>query len=218
MKSRLPAIFALAAVSGALALPTVARTGAGDARVRAVYVARLAPMNVAVAGGKTTGVARFEVRGGDLVIDIKVRGAPPGITHWQHFHGFEDGRSATCPTASADKDGDGIVDLIETEPASGITMVPFDDAPAKMDVAHGIYPKASADGSYTYHEVVPLKELRAAFAKAFGGGKIDLDKRVVYIHGVPADTKLPATVASLGPIPAQVTLPIACGRIERARR
>ena len=38
---------------------------------------------------------------------------------------------------------------------------------------------------------------------------------VVFIHGIPAASKLPASVASLGPIPAHVTLPIACGRITR---
>ncbi len=218
MKPRLQTAFALAALAGTVAFSTAPAAAAGHGRIRAVYVAHLAPMNTAVAGTRTTGEARFEIRGRNLVIDIKVEHAPPGMTHWQHFHGFKDGRAATCPGPSADKDGDGIIDLIETEPASGITMVPFDDAPAKMDVAHGIYPQASADGSYTYHEVVPLKALRAAFAGAFGAHRIDLDKRVVYIHGVPADTKLPPTVASLGPIPAQVTLPIACGRIERVRR
>ncbi|MGH8746314.1 MAG: hypothetical protein ACREUK_07475 [Burkholderiales bacterium] len=116
---------------------------------------------------------------------------------------------------AADTNGDGFVDLIETGPASGTTMVPFDNKPAAMDVAHGRYPKADAHGNYRYRKVVSLKALSAAFGKAFDGQKLDLDKRVVIIHGVPADAKLPATVQSLGPIPAQVTLPIACGRIER---
>lgn len=219
MKPRLRRAFALAALAGTLALATVSAGADVDhATVRAVYIAHLAPMNAAAVGSRTTGEARFEIRGRDLIIDIKVENAPPNITHWQHFHGFKDGRAATCPSPSADRNGDGIVDLIETEPASGTTMMPFDDAPAKMDIPHGSYPKASADGSYTYHEVVPLRALRAAFAKSFGTPKIDLDKRVVYIHGVPDDTKLPAPVASLGPIPAHVTLPIACGRIERIRR
>jgi len=35
----------------------------------------------------------------------------------------------------------------------------------------------------------------------------------VLIHGTV--NTLPGSVASLGPIPAQVTLPIACGTIER---
>jgi hypothetical protein len=114
-----------------------------------------------------------------------------------------------------DANHDGIVDLIETGKTSGTTMVPFITDPASMDVAHGTYPTADANGDYHYHETVSLKALDAAFAKQFPGQKLDLAKRVVYIHGVPDGTKLPSTVASLGPIPAQVTLPIACGRIER---
>jgi hypothetical protein len=38
---------------------------------------------------------------------------------------------------------------------------------------------------------------------------------VIFIHGIPAASKLKASVASLGPIPAQVTLPIARGKISR---
>ena len=83
------------------------------------------------------------------------------------------------------------------------------------DVANGTYPKASADGTYQYQATISLKALQAAFAKAFGDQQLDLDRRVVFIHGVPSTTKLPASVASLGPIPAQLTLPIACGKIER---
>jgi hypothetical protein len=40
---------------------------------------------------------------------------------------------------------------------------------------------------------------------------------VVFVHGIPAASKLPASVASLGPIPTQVTLPIACGKITRVK-
>jgi hypothetical protein len=78
-----------------------------------------------------------------------------------------------------------------------------------------MYPKASANGTYEYRRTVSLKALKAAFAKAFDGAKLDLDRRVVVIHGTPKT--LPASVASLGPIPAQVTLPIACGTIERSK-
>jgi hypothetical protein len=94
-------------------------------------------------------------------------------------------------------------------------MVPFIDDPVSMNVAEGMYPKASANGTYEYRRTVSLKALKAAFAKAFDGAKLDLDRRVVVIHGTPKT--LPASVASLGPIPAQVTLPIACGTIERSK-
>ncbi|HEX7325080.1 MAG TPA: hypothetical protein VF292_06980 [Rhodanobacteraceae bacterium] len=205
-----------ALIGGALAL---AASGAGIAATpsHAEYVAHLHALNTNVTKTPTTGEARFTVNGNKLTIDIKVHGAPADTVHWQHFHGFKDGQTASCPSAAADANHDGIVDLIETGKASGTTMVPFITDPASMDVAHGSYPKADAHGDYHYHEVISLKALDTAFAKAFPGQQLDLAKRVVYIHGVPDSTKLPASVASLGPIPAQVTLPIACGKIERAR-
>src|SRR5690348_2434273 len=99
MKSRLSLTLVLAGLAVALALSTIAiRAEAAHARVRAVYVAHLTAMNANIVGGKTAGEARFELRGGNLVIDIKVSGAPPNITHWQHFHGFKDGSAATCAT------------------------------------------------------------------------------------------------------------------------
>jgi hypothetical protein len=97
-------------------------------------------------------------------------------------------------------------------------MVPFNGAPAAMQIPTETYPKASAKGSYSYEKTVSLKALQAAFAVAFGGQDLALDRRVVFIHGVPATIKLPASVVSLGSIPASVTLPIACGKIERAAR
>jgi hypothetical protein len=173
-------------------------------------------MNAQVTGSQASGEARLTVAGDTLRIDIDVKGVPPDTIHWQHFHGFKDEGKAMCPTQAEDVNHDGIIDLIETEQTSGVTMVPFDADPAAMDIAHGTYPKASADGSYHYHQTVSLKALQAAFGKAFDGQKLDLGRRVIFIHGVPDDTKLPATVASLGPIPAQVTLPIACGKLVQA--
>jgi hypothetical protein len=188
----------------------------GDSK--SVYVAHLHPMNSTVAGLQAGGAARFSVVGDKLTISVEVHGLSPDLVHWQHFHGFADKRAATCPGAMADVNGDGIIDLIETEPAAGTTMVPFTDDPVAMDVAHGTYPKASAAGTYEYRRTVSLAGLTAAFAKAFNDQPLDLDRRVVFIHGVAGTQKLPASVASLGPIPADITLPVACGRIERVKR
>lgn len=193
-----------------------AQAADSSAPTHQIYTAKLQPMNSTLTGLQTSGQAKFEINGDELAITINVSDAPADTVHWQHFHGLEGTAVATCAEADADKNGDGIIDLIETEPASGTTMVPFDTKPAAMDVAHGEYPKASADGTYAYHSMVSLKELTAAFSNAFNGQDLNLDKRVVLIHGVPDDTELPATVQSLGPIPAQVTVPIACGQIKRS--
>ncbi len=218
MRMKLSIALATALIAYTFTLPTLVQAADQKGPSNETYRADLQPMNATLAGHETTGETKFVIHGDKLTITVDVKNAPPNIIHWQHFHGFKGGVAASCATQAADVNGDGIVDLIETEPASGTTMVPFDDSPAAMDVAHGVYPKASAKGDYKYRKVVSLKALTAAFAKAFDGQALDLDKRVVIIHGVSADTKLPSTVQSLGPIPAQVTLPIACGRIVRVSR
>ncbi|MEO8839032.1 MAG: hypothetical protein ABI351_09995 [Herbaspirillum sp.] len=207
-----------AAIVCAFSAPIFATAASAKDLATETYVAKLQPMNAVSTHHETTGTAKFEVHGDKLTITVNVKDAAPNTIHWQHFHGFKTDAAAECANQAADTNSDGFVDLIETGPASGTTMVPFDDKPAAMDVAHGAYPKADIHGNYKYRKVVSLKALTAAFSKAFDGQKLDLDKRVLIIHGVPADTKLPATVQSLGPIPAQVTLPIACGKIERVNR
>jgi hypothetical protein len=208
-------------ISGTLALlsaclaTVAAGTALGSGTSNGVYVAHLSPLNSKVTGSAASGEARLTIKGDRLTIVIDTKGLPPDMMHLQHFHGFTDNREATCATAAADTNGDGIIDLIETEPMSGTTMVPFHDDPVSMQIVRDTYPKALASGSYHYKKTVSLTALKAAFAKAFNDSDLALDKRVVYIHGVPAATKLPSSVASLGKIPAQVTLPIACGKIER---
>ena len=183
----------------------------------AVYVAHLSALNTTVTGRAATGEVRFVINGDSLTITVDARGLPKNITHWQHFHGFTDGRQSRCPTQAADTNGDGIIDLIETEPMAGTTMVPFHSDPVSIDVPRDSYPKATATGILQYRKTVSLSALQGAFGKAFNGQKLDLDRRVVFIHGIPTATMLPASVASLGNIPAQVTLPIACGKITRLK-
>ena len=216
-----PAVVAAAAMSALASCSRSqdARAGAMPERARAetVYVARLLPLNSSVTGSKAAGDVTFAVTGDTLRITTDASGLPPGITHWQHFHGFKDGREAACPTDAADANGDGIIDLIETEPGAGTTMVPFNDDPVARDIPNETYPSSTATGTLHYEKAVSLGALEAAFGKAFEGQELDLDTRVVFIHGVPSETALAASVASLGPIPAQVTLPIACGEIKRVK-
>jgi hypothetical protein len=206
----------LAVVAGCSRTQAV-RTDAEPVGSGTLYVARLVPLNATVTGAEAAGEVSFSIDGDQLRITTDATGLPPGMSHWQHFHGFKDGRDAACPTSAADANGDGIVDLIETEPVSGTTMVPFNDDPVAMDVPNDTYPRSTETGALQYEKVVSLGALQSAFGKAFAGRELDLDTRVVFLHGVPAATTLAGSVASLGPIPAQVTIPIACGEIKRVR-
>jgi len=218
MNTRVFTAFLAIAIACVTATSASAQSGDANKAVPKVYIAHLQPLNSKTTGKQTAGIARFTVRGDSLTISINVRNAPADMTHLQHFHGFTDGRDAACATQDADANHDDVVDLMETEPMSGTTMVPFTDDPVSMVVVTDAYPKADASGSYQYSKTVSLSALEKAFTEKFSGQQLALDHRVVYIHGVPADTKLPSTAASLGTIPAQVTLPIACGKIEAVNR
>lgn len=187
----------------------------GNQSVVATYIANLQGLNSNVTNMSTTAQAKFILTNDSLFVTISARGVAPGIQHWQHFHGFGDGQSASCAEQANDKNNDGIIDVVETETTSGTTMVPFNDKAAEMDLGSDTYPKANDDSTYQYEVRIPLAQLKASFAKSFGDSSLNLEKRVLYIHGVPSDSKLPSTVASIGDIPAHITLPIACGKIEK---
>jgi hypothetical protein len=209
---------ALAGLAIMVAAPVAMQAADASDNAATVYVAHLRPMNRSVTEHNANGEARFTIAGDNMTIRIDMRGVPPSLEHWQHFHGFKDNQAAACPVAAADANHDGVIDLIETGAAAGTTMVPFNADPVRMHVASDTYPKASADGTYDYRKTVSLKAMTAAFAKAFGNPDLALDRRVVFVHGVAPAAALAGSVASLGTIPAQVTLPIACGKIERVAK
>jgi hypothetical protein len=202
-------------VAAALAgFGNVSAVQAQDSEV--VYRAELQPLNTSITESRGAGEVTYTIAGDQLTISVTAEDVPSSIEHWQHFHGFAEGdRAASCPAADADTNGDGIIDVTETEPVAGTTMVPFHDDPVSMEVVRDTYPTADAGGSYTYTKTVSLSALEGSFAPMFGGQRLDLDRRVVFLHGVPASSTLPASVASLGDIPAHVTLPIACGEVRK---
>ena len=181
------------------------------------YVAHLVSLNSKASGAHAAGEATFLVIGDSLRIAVHMHDVPPGIAHLQHFHGFTDGRQSACPPTAADRNGDGVIDLMETEPFAGTTMVPFTADPVSMEIVTDTYPKASAKGDYRYEKTVSLSALQTAFSAKYPGQALALEKRVVFVHGIPATATLPKSAASLGDIPAQVTIPIACGAITRVK-
>lgn len=181
------------------------------------YIAHLVPLNSKVTGRKAQGELRVTVSGNKLTFNLNAHGLPPGMMHMTHLHGFISGKAASCPGANADTNRDGIIDLSETEPMAGTTLVPLDGDPAALKIASNTYPVASSSGRISYRKTVSLAQLNSAMSSTYHGASLDLDKRVVFIHGVPESTSLPKTVASLPGVPAQVTLPIACGKLEPAR-
>ena len=144
----MPAALAGTPVTNANSQPTV------------TYLAPLHALNTKVTGVETSGEARFSITGDTLTITVNAEKLPPDMMHLQHFHGFKDNRDATCPTEGADVNHDGIIDLIETEPTSGTTMVPFHDDPVSMEIVR------LSQGWRGRH--VPVSENRLAERPGYG--------------------------------------------------
>jgi hypothetical protein len=181
------------------------------------FTAKLQPMNADKIGTSTTGTATFEIADGKLSIAIDLAGLPPNMMHLQHFHGFPDGKAASCPTGAADTNGDGYIDLVETEPFAGTTMMPFHAHPVTLEIANDSYPVADKNGVSHYTDTVSVADLDAALKAKFKAPSLALDKRVIFIHGVANSPALPTSVKSLPGVPANVTIPIACGKIEAVK-
>lgn len=180
------------------------------------YCAKITPLNVDKIGTKAHGHAIFEEKDGVLNICIEMFDTPANTQHWEHFHGFPDGEDAQVATMADDTNHDGFVDLIETEAVSGTTMVPFDNAPHHMHIPNDKYPKSDETGHFSYQLSVPLDELKTKFNEVFGTNELELDKRVIYIHGVPETMDLPDTIqGAVGHYDVHTTLPIATGKIVK---
>ena len=180
------------------------------------FQADLMPLN-ALVGGAASGMVVLTVESDALTIDVDVKGLSPGM-HMIHIHGFTTGdKAASCASAAQDKNGDGIIDIGETVPVSGTTLIPFTDEPATLKIASDSYPKSGAGGELKYRATVSVAKLDAALKKQFGIDGMHLDRRVIYVHGVPDSTHLPATVKSLPGVPANLTLPVSCGTIRASQ-
>jgi hypothetical protein len=179
------------------------------------YMAEIKALNSNLTNEQVSGRASFIVADGQLNITIVAKGLAPSIMHLQHIHGFKVAEKASsCPGPNADTSGDGIVDLIETHPSSGVTLIPFNAAPTELKIKSSSYPVANEKGLLTYQISVSLDSLKSSIQKNYNIGDLSLEDRVIYIHGIPKDASLPETVESLPGVPAHVTVPLACAEVE----
>ena len=193
--------------------------GHGSAGGAEIYSADLLALNAHVGYRRVSGTARFQLVNGQLVASDNAVGLQPGMIHPQHIHA-----AASCPPPSADVNNDGFIDVIEGVPFYGAILVPLDSDLTSQ--AGGEFPFVhNHGGSLQYRQSADLNAVLAdlnapdpdpsdAVVK-LAGAPLNLSGRHVVLHGVSADTPLPSSVASLPGLPAYLTLPVACGEINR---
>lgn len=180
------------------------------------FRASLSPLNSSVSGN-TGGTAEFMIDGDTFKATVMVNGAPMAL-HAQHIHA-----GSACPTMADDANGDGFLDVVEGVPVYGPILIPLDGDLSSQDAGGSDFPSGR---SYTYEQTtsyaamlgdlnLPDPNPEDAVTK-LGGSLLNLEGRHVIIHGVMESADLPDSVASIADLPNFVTLPIACGVIERA--
>lgn len=168
------------------------------------YRAILRPYNNSLSGFLPTGFAEIKVSGDT----VQVKTLLDDDARVPHIQSIQMG--TRCPTLADDTNGDGLIDIEESYKASGEVFIPLDNDLAVMD-GNGTYP---IGGSFTYNRSSSLSVLEGETRNRFNQS-LNLGGRVVIIHGVAANTKMPATVATRHGLAPQSTIPIVCGVLQR---
>ena len=145
------------------------------------------------------------IDGDMLTVRVDAEGVASGTLHPQHIHA-----SGSCPSASADENDDGFVDVIEGVPSYGEIFIPLDNDLANLE-SQTSFPNPSGN-EYEYMQTVSISELEASADE-----DLNLDGRHIVLHGVSSDVDLPESVQTLGETSANLTLPIACGAISEVQ-
>lgn len=167
----------------------------GSALMR-TFTAQLAPLNSSGVSGEAT----ITVENNTLTVNIWADGLEPNMVHPQHIHGFKDNnRNSTCPSPADDRNGDGIVDLVEGLPSYGPVLLelylPVDE-----------FPVADANGRIHYERTFKLGEVEfeeEGQVISYADLK-PLQNRAIVLHGMTVNGEYIAT------------LPVACGQIMKS--
>lgn len=173
------------------------------------FTANLTPLNGDLSFRPVHGSVAIQVEDGQISVRIDAEGLEPGIPHPQHIHGKMG--VGSCPDASDDQNGDGVIDVVEGLPDYGGILVTLDS-----DLTNGAttevdgLPKANRAGVIHYRQTADLSAVEAGASR-----NLNLEQRHIVLHGVDPDLQDTALsdAASIGDLPAWLTLPVACGEL-----
>jgi hypothetical protein len=180
----------------------------------ATYVAKLLPLNEEVAKFSATGMASFVVEPGVVDVSVSVEGLPPLSVHPLVMQGFETGHDTVCPVVDADINGDGVVDGGELEVYAGRVVLPLTRGLAAKSAEDADAAWASGAGRVEFSAQAPREELERVLGMRSASG-IELDQYTVVVYGVHHEAELPASVKPLDSASPHMSVPVACGVLER---
>jgi hypothetical protein len=180
-----------------------------------LYIAELRPLNGQLTERGVTGRATFIINDQEGTIDATVLAhqLEPRAEYSQYLHGSPQGEETSCPTVSADRNGDDIVDAAELAPYAGVPLFALNTANMSLDAAD--FPIADEDGRLRYREIAPLVNLHQTMHGKPGAIPLRVERFVVILYGAPLGADIPESVASPHGQPPAKNVPIACGEITQ---
>jgi hypothetical protein len=184
------------------------------------YTAVLRSLNSEIAG-EAQGSVEIKIEGDDFLVEAQMSNSPAGVMHLQNIMS-----GTKCPDVSADTNGDNIIDISETLIVSGEFLIPLDSDLSEQIDGSDFGPIANDSGSYFYRRSTSLSRVLAdlqapdpdpadSIVKIPQGDNLNLNGKVILVHGVHRNTSLPATVGTISGRSAEQLLPIACGVLVR---
>ncbi len=190
---------------------SVGMAGAASADTATTYSTTLNPLN----GSGASGNYSISLNGNEA----KITGSFSGLAakfmekdypHVQHIHG---GGMGQCPTPSADKNGDGIVDTVEGQPAYGAIQTTLSTSGDTSPAAGTSLPVAAMGASGQYNRTITLD---AATVSSLKSGTA-----VIVMHGLDPSTLSPTAAnakSNLVPsLPLAATSPALCGVLSASQ-
>lgn len=202
-----------AAAFGALGLALALPASAASAASTTTYQAKLAPVPLSHVTG--SGDVMISLAGDQATVTEHVTGlaAKFGANAYPHVQHIHIGAAGQCPTASADKSGDGLLNTTEGTPAYGpigTTLSTSGDVSPKAAATLTVAPSGA---SFTYNRTFTLDAATMASLKA--------GKAVVVVHGLDPATlsaKVAAEKSDLVPaLPLAATSPALCGPLSASQ-
>jgi hypothetical protein len=204
-KSLVLATAGAAALTFAAASPAMAQSGSQS------YQADLQALNHQDASGTLT----LSLNGNKATITEHTDGLAATFMggpfpHVQHIHG---GAQGACPTMSADKNGDGIVDTVEGQPSYGGILTTLSTKGDTSPKAGTNVKTAPAGASYDYSRTITLDSKTMDALKAGAA--------VVVVHGddpSKLSKKAQGEKSNLVPsLPLAATAPALCGKLAASQ-
>lgn len=163
------------------------------------YKAILRPYNFTVSGWVPSGMTDIKVSGDEIQIKSWLDDSQ-NVTHMQNIHA-----GTVCPGEEHDFNKDGFVDFNESTRVSGNVLLPLDSDIASQDISN-VFPK----GNFTYFQKASISGIVASLNK-----NLNLEGKVIIVMGGAANRNLPSTVSTVNGMTKELSVPIACGVIQR---